>query len=53
VTAANGTLNNLAKMLKTTPHQLEERAHVLLEQICYQSSLLSVNRGGNVSNEKV
>jgi alanyl-tRNA synthetase len=51
VTAANGTLNNLAKMLKTTPHQLEERAHVLLEQIRLQDKELQRLKGKLASSQ--
>jgi len=51
VTAANGTLNNLAKMLKTTPHQLEERAQGLLEQIRLQDKELQRLKGKLASSQ--
>jgi alanyl-tRNA synthetase len=51
VTAANGTLNNLAKMLKTTPHQLEERTQVLLEQIRVQDKELQRLKGKLASSQ--
>jgi alanyl-tRNA synthetase len=51
VTAANNTLNHLAKLLKTTPQQLEERTHTLLEQIRTQDKELQRLKGKLASSQ--